>query len=311
MNKLRNTVYYEFRTIDEPGVVKKTGTRLLGKTTINTGIDSVPTLAMTIPLEDLPTDELATIGSGQYTEPRLQRYIIIVYFNIGGVQKYRFQGTVDKMNIDYASYSVSLTLSHTVARMREWAMPVNYSVKNKRVEDIVNESGAALGYSNPPIKDDQGRDNFSMQSYDRTIDFQFADDGSRDVRVTMTFGANNKLEALAELLNNTEDLHFAVDLSKERDTVIISSFSEECTSTVISPYTYEEEECENDDLSEFVTMLTEPKFNVDYTNHFNRAIVFCGDIQDGVDHLTLEFWNWVEVIEVIHGVQDDALVLFL
>lgn len=288
MSKLRNTAYYEFRTIDQPDKVVQTGTRLLGTTTINTGIDSVPTLSMTIPLEDLPTSELARIDEGTFVEPRLQRYTVVVYFNIGGVQKYRFQGTIDKMNIDYANYAVQLTLSHTVARMREWAMPVNYSVKTKTVEEIISERGAALGYANPPIVDSEGKDNFSMQSYNRTIDFVFENDGSKDVIVTMTFGANNKLQALSELLNNTEDLHFSVDLSKERDTVIIGSFSKDCTKTVISPYTYTTEECEEEDLSEYVTMLTEPKFNVNYTNHFNRAIVFCGDIQDGVNHLTLE-----------------------
>lgn len=289
MSKLRNTVYYEFRTIDNPNEVKQVGTRLLGTTTINTGIDTVPTLSMTIPLEDLPTEELGAIGNGTYVEPRLQRYTIIVYFNIGGVQKYRFQGTIDKMNIDYATYSVQINLSHTVARMREWAMPVNYTVKSKRIEDIVGQKGAALGYANPPLSDIAGYNNFSMQSYDRTIDFVFDADGAADVPVTMTFGANNKLQALGELLNNTEDLHFAVDLSKERDTVLISSFTQApCTNIVISPYTYTEEECEDEDLSNFVTMLTEPKFNIDYTNHFNRAIVFCGDIQDGVHHLTLE-----------------------
>lgn len=284
MSRLRNTAYYEFRTIDHPDEVVATGTRLLGNLTINTGIDSVPTLSMTIPLEDLPEKQ----DDDEDWEPKLQRYTIVVYVNIGGIQKYRFQGTVDKMNIDYANYSVQLNLSHTVARMREWAMPVNYSVKSKKVSEVISEKGAALGYANPPIVDAEGNDNFSMQSYDRTIDFVFTNDGSADVLVTMTFGANNKLEALAELINNTEDLHFSVDLSKERDTVIISAFEGDCKDIVISPYTYTQEECEEDDLSDFVTMLTEPKFNVDYTNHFNRAIVFCGDIQDGVNHLTLE-----------------------
>lgn len=292
MSRLRNSVYYEFRTIDDPDTVVSMGARLLGTTTINTGIDSVPTLSMTIPLQDLPTiDNQAQ--PGEITEPGLQRYTIIVYFNIGGVQKYRFQGTIDKMNIDYANYSVQLNLSHTVARMREWAMPVNYTVKEKKVKDIVGEAGAALGYANPPIIDATGNPNFSMQSYDQTINFVYGSAGAEDVLLTMTFGANNKLEALGELLNNTEDLHFAVDLSAEKDTVIISSFgTAQCTPVLITPYTYTEEECEGEPQGSLgdslVTMLTEPKFNVDYTNHFNRAIVFCGDIQDGVDHLTIE-----------------------
>lgn len=289
MSKLRNSVYYQFRSIDNPGTVLQEGTRTLGTISITTGIDSIPTLSLTIPLEDLPAAEGNAIAAGEYVEPRLQRYFMIVYFNIGGVQKYRFQGTIDKMNIDYANYVVQLSLSHTVARMREWAMPVNYSVKRKRVEDVVSENGAALGYSNPPVIDSEGNDNFSMQSYNRSIKFVFADDGSKDVLVTMTFGANNKLEALSELLNNTEDLHFAVDLAAEEDTVIISSFTQsDCTKAIITPHVYTAEDCEEEDLSQYVTMLTEPKFNVDYTNHFNRAIVFCGDIQDGVNHLTLE-----------------------
>lgn len=288
MDKLRNTCYYEFRTIDEPDTVVQTGMRTLGSISLTTGIDSVPTLSFSIPLEDLPVTELDKIGNGEYVEPRLQRYTVTVYFQIDGKTKYRFQGTIDRIKIDYANYLVQLELSHTVARMREWAMPVNYSVKSKTVVQIISEEGAALGYANPPIRDVEGYGNFSMQSYDQTINFVFQDEESANTVVTMTFGSNNKLGALSELINNTEKLHFCVDLSAEEDTVIIGAFDKECSDVVISPYSYNKEDCEEDANDNFVTMLTEPKFNVDYTKHFNRAVVFCGDIQDGVNHLTLE-----------------------
>lgn len=304
---LRQTVFYEFRSIDDPNVIVSTGTRLLGTTTINTGIDTIPTMTMTIPLEDLPTDELERLEQGVYIEPRLQRYNVVVYFQTEGSLKYRFNGTIDKLTIDYANYSVSMDLSHRVARMREWAMPINFSVKNVSVLDIVGPRYAALGYPNPPSNNADGSPNFSMQTYDQVVYFDglFTTESSdvastQDLmtKVTMTFGANNKLSALSELINNTEGLHFFVDLNAPNDRVIfISERSTYCANVIVSPYRYEKEECEETDDNFFVTMLTEPKFNVDYTNHFNRAIVFCGDIQDGVNHLTLEELNGTAPIE--------------
>lgn len=296
---MRQTVFYEFRSIDDPDIIVSTGTRLLGTTTINTGIDTIPTMSMTIPLEDLPPDELDRLEKGLYIEPRLQRYNVIVYFQTQGVLKFRFNGTIDKLTVDYTNHSVSLSLSHRVARMREWAMPINFSVKGKAIGDAIGPRGAALGYPNPPSNNPDGSPNFSMQTYNQQVFFNFLTEKDILTPLTMTFGANNKLAALSEALNNTEKLHFAVDLSSSVDSIRIGSFEDQdCSPAVVSPYVFEQEECEgyDEDKDVFVTMLTEPKFNVDYTNHFNRAVVFCGDIQDGVNHLTLEALNGTEPI---------------
>lgn len=285
MSKLRNSIYYEFRTVDNPDMIAHTGLRTIGQVSITTGIDSVPTMSLTIPLEDLPAVELEKIETGVVVEPKLQRYNLTVYIQSEGRLKYRFNGTIDKVKIDYANYSVAFSLSHKIARMREWPMPVNYCVKNKPISEIVGVQGAALGYSAPPVA---GSPDFSMQSYDQEIAFRFSNDNVAATPVTKTFGATNKLGALSELIKNTEKLHFAVDLAAEKDTILISDFSEESCAldTLISPFPFEDDECDNSPYH-YVTMLTEPIFDVDYTNHFNRAIVFCGDIQDGVNHLTL------------------------
>lgn len=285
MSKLRNTIYYEFRTVDQPDAVVKTGLRTIGPISITTGVDSVPTMALTIPLEDLPDSELEKIENGTVVEPRLQRYNITVYIQSEGRLKYRFNGTIDSVKVDYANYSVALTLSHKIARMREWPMPANYCVKSKPISEIVSNMGAALGYSAPPVGNGQ---NFTMQSYNQEVWFKFANQETANVSVTMAFGSSNKLAALSELLKNTESLHFAVDLSATQDTILISAFDRESCSdnTLISPFPFEADEC-TESPYHYVTMLTEPVFDVNYTDHFNRAIVFCGDVQDGVNHLTL------------------------
>lgn len=286
MNKLRNTIYYEFRTVDTPDAVEQVGMRTLGPISITTGVDTVPTMSLTIPLEDLPASELEKIENGTVIEPRLQRYNLVVYIQSEGILKYRFNGTIDKVKIDYANYAVSLTLSHKIARMREWPMPVNYCVKKKPISEIIGANGAALGFSAPPAGDGN---NVTMQTYTQEVQFAFKDTATAGVKVTMEFGSSNKLAALSELLKNTESLHFSVDLSAAKDTIYISDFeSQGCAdNTLISPFPFEEDECEDDDQYHYITMLTEPIFEADYTNHFNRAIVFCGDVANGVNHFTL------------------------
>lgn len=286
MSKLRNTVYYEFRTVDDPNTVVCTGTRTLGPISISTGIDIVPTMQLVIPIEDLPNSELEKLNEGVIIEPQLQRYNITVYIQSEGILKYRFNGTIDSGEMDCANYSIKLTLSHKIARMREWPMPVNYCVKEKPIAEIISAEGAALGFSAPIVGN--GLPDFTMQSYDQQVAFNFGDDAEGMVYVTMAFGSANKLAALSELLKNTENLHFCVDLAAPMDTILISAFDgEECEpNTLISPFPFEADEC-TESPYHYVTMLTEPVFSFNYTNHFNRAIVFCGDVQDGVNHLTL------------------------
>lgn len=288
MNKLRTTVYYEFFTVDQLEVPTNSGTSVLSDLVLKTGIDSVPTLSLTIPLENFPTDELDNVASGKYLEPRMQRYIIVVHIHREGIEKYVFRGVIDEMEIDYANYNVTLHLSHQVSRMREWAMPLNYTIKNMPLDFAIGENGSALGYSQP-------REGFTMQSYQSTVNFEFIGFDSGMPRLNMTFGANNKLEALSEVLDNTESCHFWVKIDNSKvPTIVIQNYdtpldnSDISGQVTFSPYRFEEDDCDEPDDPTQVTMLTEPTFNVDYTNHYNRAVVLCGDIQDGVHHLTLE-----------------------
>lgn len=296
MNKLRNTIYYEFFTVDDMTTPKKMGTRVLGATNITTGIDTVPTMTITIPLEDFPTDELANVAEGMYFEPRMQRYVVVVHVQTSANNrdlyndKYTFRGVIDSMVIDYANFAVQLNLSHQVARMREWAMPINYTVKDMPIDFLISEKAAALGYANPPTADGNI---FSMQSYDQQIYFEFRDFVTIPT-VQMTFSANNKLEALSNIMNNTEYCHFWVDLSKSQPTIVIQNYEQPLDQAatagelIVSPYPVDEDDCDDIPSENYITLLTEPSFNVDYTSHYNRAVVFCGDIQDGVNHLTLQ-----------------------
>lgn len=311
MNQLRNTIYYEWYTVDELDAAAaenrkarpaRSGYRLIGTTNITTGIDTIPSMSLTIPLADFPDDELAKSieqnnGDNMYFEPRMARYVIFVYVQTSSnnsrtlAPKYIFRGIIDNMTIDYTNYAVQLSLSHQVARMREWAMPVNYAIKDMRVDFAASESGAALGYPNPPV----GNGNvFPMQSYGggaRLVDFVFEGDMPN---VEFTFSANNKLEALSELMKHTEFCHFFVDITKERPTIVVKNYDTPLDQTampgeiIISPYPVQQGDCDYQPSENNITLLTEPQFAVDYTNHYNRLVVFCGDVQDGVNHLTLE-----------------------
>lgn len=258
----RTGFYFEFW---KNGNYISTGFSTLGGNSITTGIDTVPTMELTIPLEDLPEENMAL-------------YDMVIYMQKDGATKYVFHGVIDKMTKDFANYAVTLNLSHYVSRMRDWIMPAGYTVKKFMVSTVVGEQGAALGspntlgdptaYAAMPIK-------FIVQD---------------DAEVSLSFSSSNKLEALSEVLKYTEDLHFRVELNLQ-DTITIGKFGE-VKDVMISPNPVPEDGCESDYIAEtndkYVTMLTEPTFNVEYTGHFNRAVVFCGDMAHDVAHLTLQ-----------------------
>lgn len=275
--KKRTGIYYDFY---KNGEFRGTHFETLSPVSITTGVDTVPTLSMVIPLKNLPEKNLAL-------------YDVIVHFMKDGIEKYTFYGVVDTLNIDYANYNVAINLSHYVARMRDWLMPSNYTVKNFRLETVIREQGAALGHSDT-LGDPQ---NYLDADNGRMVNFEFLDEnlkssytGDDATNVSLTFAATNKLEALSEVLKYTEDVHFRVSLTKQ-NTIEIGRFGGS-SHIIISPEAVPEDGCETDEIDKlnenYLTMLTEPTFNVDYTNHFNRAVVFCGDVGYGILHLTLK-----------------------
>lgn len=258
----RTGFYYEFY---KNGNYVSTGFETLGTNTLTTGIDTIPSMELEIPLHRLPEENMAL-------------YDMVIYIQKDGATKYVFHGVIDKMVKDFANYSVKLSLSHYVSRMRDWIMPAGYTVKASDVSWVIGEQGAALGspntlgdptaYAAVPVK-------FVVQD---------------DAQVSLSFSSANKLEALSEVLKYTEDLHFRVELNSQ-DTITIGKFGVE-TAVMISPNPVPEDDCESAFVAaaddNFVTMLTEPTFNVEYTGHFNRAVVFCGDVAHDVAHLTLQ-----------------------
>lgn len=257
----RNSIFYEFF---KDGSYVSTGMRTLGATKITTGVDTVPTMSLVIPLEDLPEENMAC-------------YDIKIHIQVEGREKYVFWGVVDNMQIDYGSYAITLNLSHRIARMREWAMPSNYVVKNTNISHIISPDGIHLGSpSTVAYKDEEAK-------YDYFTEFTL----QSDPKIEHTFSSTDKLSALQELVDATEKCHWYVDLTDpEGNRVVIGELGDE-TPVEISPNPVFRDECEGED-KRYVTMLTEPVYNVDYTDHFNRAIVFCGDIGEGVAHLTLK-----------------------
>ena len=272
--KKRTTIYYEFYKIGDDSQLQGTGTRVLGNTSITTGVDTIPTMTLTIPLEDLP--EAVVFKDG---EPNLALYTVIVYIHTDGVVKYKFIGTIDNMNIDYANYSITFNLSHRVARMREWLMPAGFVCKNMPMEHLIGHEGLDLGYSSTIAG--------GTQTYEATVEFEFRN-GAGQIPMEMSFSSTDKLSALNEIIKSTHDMHFVVDLGdNEGDKIIIGQFGEQSGVFISAQPFYEEEGCV-DQPENYLTMLTEPQYAVDYTGHFNRAAVFCGDLAESVMHLTLK-----------------------
>lgn len=276
MTKKRKTIYYEFWKYEGGStlVMKSTGTRIVGTNTITTGIDTIPTATLSVPLEDLPADE---IKDGK--EPNMALYIVKIFYQVDDIVKYTFIGTVDTLEIDYANYTATLNLSHRVARMREWVMPTGYVVKDADLSYVIGSDGADLGYSSTMGPE--------TQVYEARVEFEYRD-GVEGTKIEMSFSSTDKLSALQEVLNNTEDVHFVVDLADpEGDKIILGKFGDS-TGVLISPTAFYDDDCTDRDKSHVLTMLTEPTYNSDYTDHFNRAVVFCGDVAEGVMHLTLK-----------------------
>lgn len=260
----RNSIFYEFY---KDGTYVSTGMRTLGAIKISTGVDTVPTMTLTLPLEDLPEENMAN-------------YSIKFHIQVDGIEKYVFWGIVDSMKINYANYSVEMSLSHQIARMRDWAMPANYTVKNTNLSHIISDKGINLGDPSTVGFKKQGEEDKRQYFY---VEFTLENDPT----IEHTFSSTDKLSGLQELVEATEKCHWYVDLSDpEGNRIVIGEMGEEAD-VEISPYPVYKDECETVD-PRYVTMLTEPIYNVDYTDHFNRAIVFCGDIGDGVVHLTLK-----------------------
>lgn len=274
--KKRKTIYYEFWKYEGGAtlVMKSTGTRIVGSNSITTGVDTIPTATLSVPLEDLPADE---IKDGK--EPNMALYIVKIFYQVDDIVKYTFIGTVDQLEIDYANYTATLNLSHRVARMREWVMPTGYVVKDADLSYVIGSDGADLGYSSTMGPE--------TQVYEARVEFEYRD-GVEGTKIEMSFSSTDKLSALQEVLNNTEDVHFVVDLADpEGDKIILGKFGDS-TGVLISPTAFYDDDCTDRDKSQVLTMLTEPTYNSDYTDHFNRAVVFCGDVAEGVMHLTLK-----------------------
>lgn len=272
MTEKRNSIYYEFW---KDGNYVSTGFKTLGNFEIQTGIDTVPTMTLTIPISELPKADTSSPLTG--FEVSYARYEIHVFIQTEGKTKYKFFGIVDTAEMDFANYSITFNLSHRIARMREWIMPVNYTVKNTDFDYAIGVNGCQLG-SSSTIND--------AQSYDMEIDIDLV--VNEVPKLEMTFSSTNKLAALTEACENTESLHWRVDLTdREQDHIVISEFGD-LTECLISPDPLPAEDCSGTDNSNYVTMLTEPVYSIDYTNHFNRAVVFCGDVGYGVMHLTLK-----------------------
>ena len=308
-------------------------TRTLGEVSIHQMLDDVPTVSMAIPIDALPKKEngLPVIN--------LNGYRLLLSIMENGSRKYGLALIVDDVQIDYATGVVTLSLVHRMAEMKQWVMPANLVVKEMPLGHCI-ENVAKLGFPDDYVRDEQvlqdinyianrykdprstypllpvGTATSHVQSrYDSLSESQKLyvpqelpvtiemDAYAYNTLLEMTFSSTNKLEALAEIMKNTKDIHFLGTISGHEmfyeptngsfgDGVKISGFKEDCDYTFLitqgnlNPAV---DDCdENGSEITTITMLTDPICTQELTDHFNRAVVFCGDIGDGILHLTLK-----------------------
>lgn len=235
--------------IDQNGSVIHRGNKILERISMTNQIDTVPTMSLTIPLSEMPTSE--------------NWNTIQVKVFLG--DKYVFWGLIDSFAIDYANYSVTLDLSHIAAEHRNHFMPVNLIVKNTPLKNLYNHM------------------DFNVPGWV----YEFSPKAAA-TRIEYTFSSESKLAALQEAVEQTEDIHWRVMLTEEK--IIQFSAFGEIKDVVISQARNFPDECTNtQDPLRYPTMLTEPVLKMDFTDHVNRIVVLCGDIDKDVEHLTLKY----------------------
>lgn len=108
-----------------------------------------------------------------------------------------------------------------------------------------------------------------------------------ETRIEYTFSGETKLAAIDEIISQTEDIHYRVKLTEEK----VLQFSEfgEISDVVMSQARSFPDDCtDSQDISKFPTMLTEPILKMNFTDHINRVVILCGDIDKDVEHLTIK-----------------------
>lgn len=309
-------------------------TRTLGELSIKQMLDDVPSVTMTIPIDALPKDEKGIPVTN------LNNYRVLVYVMTNGVRKYGLACIVDTIEVNYETGEVKLELLHRMAEMKQWLMPANLVVKSMPLGHCV-ENVAKLGFPDDYVKDEEVLKQINyitnLTEDDRALyptlpidtatrkvqsNYQALSDAEKlyvpeEIPVTiemdayayntlleMTFSSTNKLEALAEIMKNTKDLHFLGTISGHEmwyepthgnfgDGVKISNFEDECDYSIIVSQNVLDPALESCDANpaegiSTITMLGDPVCSQSLTDHFNRAAVFCGDIGDGILHLTLK-----------------------
>ncbi len=340
--KGRNTLYYIFQKkvlnsetyagykLNYEEVSRDT--RTVGTVQIKQGIDSVPSVTMSIPIDALPKNDKGLPVTN------LNNYRVLLRIMVQGKPKYGLACIVDNINIHYDTGVVDLAMSHRMAEMRQWLMPANLVVKKMTLGHCV-ENVAKLSFPDDFVKNEQVLrqiDYITNLTVDRDYpilpigtatkhvqaDYNALTDAEKlyvpqEIPVTvemdayaynteleMTFSATNKLEALAEILKNTKDIHFIGTISGHEmwyeptngnfgDGVKISNFEDPCDYSIIVAQQNMNPVLEDCDLIpspdvQIITMLGDPEVSTTLTNHFNRAAVFCGDVGEGVLHLTLK-----------------------
>lgn len=242
------TAWYDFIEANGGGVIHR-GNKFLDQISIDSQIDTVPTMTLTIPLAEMPSN-------------RASWNTMQIKVHLG--DKYVFWGIIDGFSIDYAHYAVSLDLSHIVAEHRTQFMPVNLIVKNMPLKNLYNHM------------------EFGMDGWV----YEFSPKAA-DTRIEYTFSAEHKLAAISECVEQTEDIHWRVKLTEEK----VVQFGEfgDLKDVVLSQARGFPDECTNtQDMLRYPVMLTEPTLKMDFTEHVNRIVVLCGDIDKDVEHLTLK-----------------------
>lgn len=328
---------------------KSRDTRLLGSITITQGLDIVPTVSMKIPIDSLPMENGLIVKNYsnyrvliQITEDNKPKYGFACIVDSISLD---YAEMTAELNLSHrmaemrdwlmpANLSIkNMLLGYCVENVCRLGFPDDYVKDDQVLIDInyLSQPSTTVPHTrNTPTNHVQqnvsGTDTSNLIYVDTEIPVVIdMDEESYNKRLEMTFASNNKLAALSEIVSNTDNVHFVGTISSHEmyypptsgtfgDGVKISTFNEPVDNSIIiaqSPDSVTENECDNNNSDlHIIPLLSDPTISTDYTNHFNRAVVFCGDVGDGVMHLTLkEVYNDINIQNAM-GVGSDGKPLF-
>ena len=220
----------------DAGRVIKRFTKILNTVDFETELMDVPQASITLPISYI-----------QYLSGRKE---IRITFENGLV----FRGAVQSVEADTVQGTIDVSFVHIFHEWEYRQVPTNYAIKDTTIKEMYDDEDIRYG------KDWEMR--FDQAASEENVDY--------------VYSRQNKLEALTQTVEHTEDLWWRINLSADK-VVEIGKFgdSKPCRVSVMR--------CGPQNIQ----IIEEPKINEDFSNVVNIATVYGNKSDNGMSALSL------------------------